>query len=133
MKATLGHIGINVSNENESFDFWKNLLNFLEYTVIPDGNHFDATDGRTYLCVQVTKPVHQEPKFHRKRTGLSHIAFQVQSAELVDHFVTDFLEPHGIAPLYGGAMTPPGYPTGYYAVYFEDPDRIKVEVVYEQR
>ncbi len=90
-----------------------------------------ATDGRTYLCVQVTKPGHQEPKFHRKRTGLSHIAFQVQSAELVDQFVSEFLEPHGIAPLYRGAMTPAGYPAGYYAVYFEDPDRIKVEVVHE--
>jgi catechol 2,3-dioxygenase-like lactoylglutathione lyase family enzyme len=55
MKATLGHIGINVSNENESFDFWKNLLGILEFTIFPDGNHFDATDRRTYLCVQVTK------------------------------------------------------------------------------
>jgi catechol 2,3-dioxygenase-like lactoylglutathione lyase family enzyme len=133
MKATLSHVGINVSNENESFDFWKSLLVFLEFTIFPDGNHFDATDGQTYLCVQVTKPGHQEPKFHRKRTGLSHLAFHVQSAELVDQFVTDFLEPHGIAPLYGGAQTPTGYPAGYYAVYFEDPDRIKVEVVYEKR
>jgi catechol 2,3-dioxygenase-like lactoylglutathione lyase family enzyme len=133
MKATLGHIGINVADDNESFDFWKSLLSFLEFKIFPDGNHFDATDGHMYLCVQVTKPGHQEPKFHRKRTGLGHVAFLVQSAELVDSFVTDFLQPHGIAPLYGGAMTPAGYPDGYYAVYFEDPARIKVEVVYEKR
>jgi catechol 2,3-dioxygenase-like lactoylglutathione lyase family enzyme len=132
MKATLGHIGINVSNEHQSFDFWKALLNFLEFTIFPDGNHFDATDGHTYLCVQVTKPGHQEPKFHRKRTGLGHIAFRVESADKVDQFVTEFLNAHGIVPLYGGAMTPEGYPDGYYAVYFEDPDRIKVEVVYEK-
>lgn len=128
MKAVVGHIGINVSNDAASFDFWKALLSFLEFQITPDGNHFDATDGRTYLCVQVTKPGHEVPAFHRKRTGLSHIALRVGSAEMVDEFVRTFLEPRGIVPLYGGAMTPSGYPDGYYAVYFEDPDRLKVEV-----
>lgn len=128
----IGHIGINVSNDNESFDFWKDLLGFFEFVIFPDGNHFDATDGHTYLCVQVTKPGHQEPKFHRKRTGLGHIAFRVDSPDLVDRFVTDFLVPRSLVSLYGGAQTPEGYPDGYYAVYFEDPDRIKVEVVFER-
>lgn len=132
MKATIGHIGINVSNDAESFDFWKNLLGFLEFAIFPDGNHFDATDGHTYLCVQVTKPGHEEPKFHRKRTGLSHIAFLVDSPDSVDQFVTDFLVPRSLVPLYGGAHSPEGYPDGYYAVYFEDPDRMKIEVVYER-
>jgi catechol 2,3-dioxygenase-like lactoylglutathione lyase family enzyme len=88
---------------------------------------------QTSDLVRVAKPGHLEPKFHRKRTGLGHIAFLVESAEMVDQFVKDFLVPHGIEPLYRGAMTPTGYPPGYYAVYFEDPDRIKVEVVYEKR
>ncbi len=128
MKAIVGHIGINVSNDAESFDFWKALLSFFEFHITPDGNHFDASDGRTYLCVQVTKPGYEIPAFHRKRTGLSHLALRVQSAEAVDEFVTTFLQPRGITPLYGGPMTPAGYPDGYYAVYFEDPDRLKVEV-----
>ena len=131
MKAVVGHIGINLSNEAESLDLWKGLLEFLEFRVVPDGNHFDATDGRTYLCVQVTKPGHQAPTYHRKRTGLGHIALRVESPEMVDDFVTGFLVPRGIAPLYGGAMKPAGYPDRYYAVYFEDPDRLKVEVYFE--
>jgi catechol 2,3-dioxygenase-like lactoylglutathione lyase family enzyme len=132
MKAIVGHIGINVSNDQESFRFWKSLLVFLDFQIMPDGNHFDAADGRTYLCVQVTKPGYEAPLFHRKRTGLSHLAFRVESAAMVDEFVTTFLEPRAIAPLYGGAQTPAGYPAGYYAVYFEDPDRIKVEVYWER-
>jgi catechol 2,3-dioxygenase-like lactoylglutathione lyase family enzyme len=131
MKAIVGHIGINVSNDAESFDFWKSLLEFFEFQITPDGNHFDASDGHTYLCVQVTKPGYELPVFHRKRTGLNHIALRVASAEMVDEFVTAFLEPRGITPLYGGAMTPAGYPAGYYSVYFEDPNRLKVEVHYE--
>lgn len=131
MKAIVGHIGINVANEAASFVFWKSLFTFLEFQISPDGNRFDASDGRTYLCVQVTKPEYETPTFHRKRTGLSHIALRVGSAAMVDEFVATFLEPRGIAPLYGGAMTPTGYPDQYYAVYFEDPDRIKVEVYFE--
>ena len=103
MRAVVGHIGINLSNEGESFDFWKGLLTFLEFDIIPDGNHFDATDARTYLCVQVTKPGHETPAYHRKRTGLSHLALRVETSEMVDEFVARFLEPQGIEPLYGGA------------------------------
>ena len=131
MKSTLGHVGINLSSENEPFAFWKDLLTFLDFEIQPDGNHFDATDGQTSLCVQVTKPEYQKPNFHRKRTGLGHIAFRVASADMVDAFAKDFLKSRQIETLYGGAKAYPGYTPGYYAVYFEDPDRIKVEVVYE--
>ena len=131
MKAVVGHIGINLSNDGESFDFWKGLLTFLEFDIIPDGNHFDATDGRTYLCVQVTNPGHETPAYHRKRTGLNHLALRVKTSEKVDEFVASFLQPRGIEPLYGGALQPTGYPDAYYAVYFEDPDRLKIEVYAE--
>lgn len=131
MKSAVGHIGINLSSEDEPFVLWKDLLTFLEFEIQPDGNHFDATDGHTSLCVQVTKPGYQDQGFHRKRTGLGHIAFRVDSAELVDAFVTEFLKPRQIEALYGGARAYPEYAPGYYAVYFEDPDRIKVEVVFE--
>lgn len=131
MKSALGHIGINLSSAGEPFVFWKDLLTFLDFEIQPDGNHFDAADGHTSLCVQVTKPDYQKPSFHRKRTGLSHIAFQVGSADMVDAFVNDFLKPRQIETLYGGTKAYPDYTPGYYAVYFEDPDRIKVEVYYE--
>ncbi|MBI2798472.1 VOC family protein [Candidatus Saccharibacteria bacterium] len=130
MKAAIGHIGINLSNSNESFKFWKELLGYLGFKVIPDGDdHFDAIDGRSYLCVSVTDSKYKKNSFHRKQTGLNHIALRVDSAEYVDEFVQGFLEPHNIKPLYGGAKAYPEYVDGYYAVYFEDPDRIKIEVV----
>jgi catechol 2,3-dioxygenase-like lactoylglutathione lyase family enzyme len=130
VKASIGHLGINLSNEETSFPFWQDLLTYLGFTIVPDGDHFDATDGRSYLCVSVTKADQPQP-FHRRRTGLNHIAFQVSSAEEVDRFVTEYLGPRGVAPLYGGAKAYPHYVDGYYAVYFEDPDRIKVEVTYD--
>lgn len=129
MKTTLSHIGINLSDEETSFPFWKDLLGYLEFTIMPDGNHFDADDGHTFLCFSTTKPAYQAPVFHRKHTGLNHIAFDVSSKAMVDQFVNEFLKPRSIPALYGGAKKYP-YTKDYYAVYFEDPDKIKIEIAY---
>lgn len=97
---------------------------------MPDGNHFDANDGHSFLCFTTTKSNYQQPPFHRRRTGLNHVAFGVVSRQMVDTFVEEFIKPRGIKLLYGGAREY-NYAEGYYAVYFEDLDRIKVEVAYE--
>ncbi len=130
MKATIGHIGINVSSA-EAISFWKDLLGFLGFKIIGGKRHFDANDGRSYLCIGITTKKFQSAGFHRRRTGLNHIALWVESAELVNKFISEFLIPRKIPMLYGGAKPYPEYVKGYYAVYLEDPDRIKVEVVYE--
>lgn len=130
MKSKISHIGINLSSEEKSFPLWKELLEYFEFKISPDGNHFDASDGHSFLCFTITKQNYQEPPFHRRHTGLSHIAFSVTTREEVDIFVKKFIEPRNISLLYGGAKEY-DYAEGYYAVYFEDPDRIKIEVVYE--
>jgi catechol 2,3-dioxygenase-like lactoylglutathione lyase family enzyme len=130
MKSTLSHTGINLSNEEKSFSFWQDLLNYLEFELTLDGNHFDASDGHVFLCFSTTKPGYLDPPLHRKHTGLNHVAFSVASRQEVDQFVKEYLEPRTISALYGGAKEY-NYAPGYYAVYFEDPDRIKIEVAYE--
>lgn len=129
MKTTLGHIGINLSNEEKCFPFWQDLLTYLEFKLLLDGNHFDANDGHTFLCFSTTKPGNLDPPFHRRHTGLNHVAFSVASRQEVDEFVKEFLKPRNILALYGGAKEY-NYTPGYYAVYFEDPDRIKIEVAF---
>ena len=132
MKATIGHIGINLSNSKQSFLFWKELLSYLDFQIIEEGNsHFDANDGTSYLCISEVEEKYKANGFHRKRIGLNHIALKVSSPKLVDQFVADFLTPRNIPVLYDGVKAYPEYLEGYYAVYFEDPDRIKVEIVYE--
>ncbi len=131
MKSDIGHIGINLSNSKKSFRFWKDIFYYLGFKVTEDGRHFDASDGRSYFCINVTGNDYKKKGFHRKRTGLNHVAFRVASRKLVDKFVSGFLVPRNIRPLYGGSKMYPEYAKGYYAVYFEDPDRIKIEVAYE--
>lgn len=130
MKATMGHVGINLSSTDNLW-FWKELLQFLEFSIKDDGQHFDAISEGCYFCFNLTGQKYQQDSFHRKHTGLNHIALRVSSPEEVDAFVSRYLGPKGITPLYGGAKPYPEYVEGYYAVFFEDLDRIKVEVVYE--
>ena len=40
------------------------------------------------------------------------------------------MRPRRIAPLYDSPREYPEYRPGYYAVFFEDPDRLKLEVTY---
>lgn len=129
MKTTLSHIGINLSSEEKCFPFWQDLLKYLEFQLTLDGNHFDASDGHTFLCFSTTKPGRGELKFHRKHTGLNHIAFNVDTRKAVDEFTEEYLGIRNIPTLYGGANEY-DYAPGYYAVYFEDPDRIKIEVAF---
>lgn len=73
---------------------------------------------------------YQRSKFHRKRSGLNHICFNAKSKNEVTKFVKEFLRKNRIPLLYGGPKEWPEYRGGYYAVYFEDPDRIKLEFAY---
>jgi catechol 2,3-dioxygenase-like lactoylglutathione lyase family enzyme len=68
--------------------------------------------------------------FHRKDPGVNHVAFRVERREDVDRFHDEFLKARGLPALYGGPRDYPEYREGYYAVFFEDPDRLKLEVVH---
>ena len=70
--------------------------------------------------------------FHRRRVGLNHLAFWAESNEDVDRFHRQFLLPRKIQVLYGGPKKYPDYSPSYYAVYFEDPDRIKLEYLHRE-
>ena len=116
--ATFGtdHVGLNLPPD--SFGFWQEMLRRLGFDIRADGaNHFDAVTGaaHTMLCVTATTDG-RRARYHRKDTGLGHLAFRLHSRAAVDAFVTDFLTPHGIEPLYGGPKEY-DYADGYYAVY----------------
>lgn len=68
-----------------------------------------------------------EPKYHRCRVGLNHLAFHAESKLQVD-LMTEKLMAKGYRVLYRDRHPFAGG-DGHYAVYCEDPDRIKVELV----
>ena len=134
VKGILYHVQINVGDAAVSLPFYRELLAYLEYRAMYDeGGVAGFSDGRSDLWLIGTAPAHGGAGFHRKRTGLNHLAFRVARREEVDRFADEFLRPRGIATLYGTPREFPEYSPGYYAVFFEDPDRVKLEVVHVPR
>ena len=125
MKGTIHHIEINVSSLEKSRQFWGWLLNELGYIVHQQWDMgISYKLDHTYLVFVQTKSKHLFMDYHRGRTGLNHIAFHVDSVEELNKVTKQLKEKH-IAILY-----PEKYPSDkHHAVYFEDPDRVKVEIV----
>lgn len=132
MKAPLYHIQLNVTDAKKSIPFYKDFLGHLGFgTVIDEGDEYlGISDGHTDLWIIETKERYRANKFHRKNTGINHLAFRVFAREDVERFLDEFLKPRSISTLYETPKEFPEYHKGYYAVFFEDPDRIKLEVVY---
>lgn len=131
---SLAHIEINVSNLQKSKEFYLKTLTPLNWTMVCDSDDSVGFKGKdnTHLFLVQTADSFISTIFHRKYTGLNHIAFRVESKEEVEEF-SDFLKNNKIASLY--TDKPKDYSEEYnmeeyYAVYFEDPNRIKLEVVF---
>ena len=82
-----------------------------------------------FWIMQTEEPFRRQP-FHRKNSGINHLAFRVENKGTVDMFHHDFLQANDIPTLYDTPKAFPEYHKGYYAVFFEDPDRMKLEVAY---
>lgn len=124
----LHHVEIYVSDLRRSRPFWAWFLGELGYEVHQEweqGVSFRL--GPTYLVFVQTAPKHLDPPYHRCRTGLNHLAFHAPSREAVDRMTLKLRE-RGQTILYEDRHPHAGGPD-HYAVFFEDPDRIKVEFV----
>lgn len=127
-KGLLHHLEIYVSDLERSAEFWGWFLEELGY------NTFQKWDGGqswrlgdTYIVFVQTEDRFLDISYHRCRVGLNHLAFQAASREHVDD-MTNKLKAIGITILYS-EKHPFAGGDDHYAVYFEDPDRIKVELV----
>jgi catechol 2,3-dioxygenase-like lactoylglutathione lyase family enzyme len=131
VKASVYHVQLNVADAGVSVPFYRELLGFLEYRVmVGTDDLLGMSNGTTDVWIVQTPTDRVIKGFHRKDPGLNHIAFRVGRREDVETFAGEFLGPHGIVPLYGGPRDYPEYRPGYYAVFFEDPDRLKLEVAH---
>jgi catechol 2,3-dioxygenase-like lactoylglutathione lyase family enzyme len=122
------HIELYVSDLERSMRFWTPFMALLGYT--PDrwsgGVNYLRGDDDAYLCLLPAPSEHLAAGYHRKRVGLNHLAFRAESRAQVDR-VADWVRASGHVLLYADRHPYAGGPD-YYAVFCEDPDRIKLEV-----
>ncbi len=124
----LSHIDLNVSDYVKSIKFYDTILIPLGWKRLVCQKTFTTyCDGFMKICICPTEEKYVTIGFHRKRTGLNHIAFYASSKDEVDNLYHNVLIKNNIDCLY---EKKPDGDESYYAVFFEDPDRIKLEVVY---
>lgn len=127
MRGKLHHVEIYVKDLQTTIDFWDWLLKNLDYEVYQrweEGISYIFED--TYLVFVQCQEKYLDVSYHRCRPGLNHLAFHGGSRAFVDE-MTVKLKEKGIKILYEDQHPYAGGPD-YYAVFFEDPDRMKVEI-----
>ncbi|MCM2676986.1 VOC family protein [Alkalicoccobacillus plakortidis] len=122
------HIELYVSDLKRSTDFWGWLLvelGYQQYQKWDEGISWKS--GHCYIVFVQVEQRFIDAGYHRKRIGLNHLAFWGESKEHVDK-LTEQLKQRSVSILYTKSHPYAGGEQ-HYAVYFEDPDRMKVEVV----
>lgn len=127
-KGLIHHIELYVSNLKTSTKFWGWYLEELGYRSFQKWESGQSwKKGDTYIVFVQAEERCLDVTYHRCRVGLNHLAFYADSRQHVDD-MTEKLKNKGIAILYK-KQHPFAGGDDHYAVYFEDPDRIKVELV----
>jgi catechol 2,3-dioxygenase-like lactoylglutathione lyase family enzyme len=116
----IDHISIRVSDYEKSKDFYGKLFEFLGFDISDEyPNTIGWTNGHTRYWIAPA----EGNKTHRiGDVGLHHYAFELRSRRDVDA-LQGFLEGQGTR-----IVDPAGeYYEDYYAVFFLDPDGLKLE------
>jgi catechol 2,3-dioxygenase-like lactoylglutathione lyase family enzyme len=116
----IDHISIRVSNYEKSKAFYSKLFEFLGFEISDEyPSTIGWTNGKTRYWIA---PAEGRQKYKIGDAGLHHYAFQLRSRRDVDA-LQGFLEKQGVR------IVDPAdeYYEDYYAVFFLDPDGIKLE------
>ncbi len=128
------HLDLNVLDLARSEAFYREVLGRLGFREFDRGPGWVSLgEGSFYVTLVQTSEAFTGRGFHRKAAGVNHLAFPAPDQASVDGFHR-FLVERGVPVLYGGPMDmADGDGDGdgpNYAVFFEDPDRLKLEYVY---
>jgi len=132
MKATLGHIQINIQDFERNAELYRKLCNYLEWNIIHDADNFLGAMMGTDTSIWFSQAPLKENN-NRDSDGLNHIGIHVKSRQDVDTFSLEFMKPNNLKALFETPrareeMMSEG--SDYYQVMFELPGAILLEVVY---
>lgn len=131
--GALHHLDLSVADPERSRAFYDLVLGALGYEVVTtyeDGSVDYGLGGRLYPSIGVVRAAPElKDREHRKGApGFHHLALRVAERADVDR-LHDLLVANAI-PVLDAPAAYPQYGEGYYAVFFLDPDGLKLEVVF---
>jgi catechol 2,3-dioxygenase-like lactoylglutathione lyase family enzyme len=119
----IDHLAIRVSDYERSKDFYGRLFSFLGFEI--SDQYEDAigwTNGKTRFWIGPADAKGRKRKYRLGDVGFHHYAFQLRSRKDVDE-LQRFLQELGATIVDPAAE----YYDDYYAVFFLDPDGLKLE------
>lgn len=117
------HLSIRVSNFKKSKAFYSKLFSFLGFKVLD--KYYDAigwTNGKTRFWISTADAEAKKHKYRIGDVGYHHYAFELRNRKDVD-------ELYSVLQKLGATIVDPPdeYYEDYYAVFFLDPDGLKLE------
>lgn len=121
------HIELYVSDLEKTKIFYSWLLPQLGFYIYQEWEQgFSFKKDEFYLVFVQTQEKYLEHGYHRCHIGLNHLAFSCSSKIKIDN-MRQQLQNKNIPLLYDEKYPYAGG-ANYYALFFEDPDRIKIEI-----
>lgn len=120
----IDHLVLSVSDFARSKEFYDKLLRFLGFKRKYDYDDMTGwSNGKTLFWIAAADAQGRKRKYRKGDVGFHHYAFELSSRKDVDQLGA-FLEENKMT-----VLDPPGeyYDRNYYAVYFTDPDGMKLE------
>jgi catechol 2,3-dioxygenase-like lactoylglutathione lyase family enzyme len=120
----IDHLVLSVGDFARSKAFYDKLLGFLGFKLKYDYAEMSGwSNGRTLFWIAAADAQGRKRKYRKGDIGFHHYAFELASRGDVDKLGA-FLDENGMT-----VIDPPGeyYGRDYYAVYFTDPDGMKLE------
>jgi catechol 2,3-dioxygenase-like lactoylglutathione lyase family enzyme len=120
----IDHLVISVADFEASKSFYAPLMEFLGFGVEAEyrGSMMGWANGKTLFWIAAADAEGRKHKYRKGDVGFHHYAFRLRSRKDVDALQA-FLEQQGAA-----IVDPAGeYYDDYYAVFFLDPDGMKLE------
>ena len=132
MRGLVHHIDLTVADKARSRPFYDAVLGFLGYRRSADDDNGSDWDriGEPFHSIGILKARGDgaERTHNRYSPGLHHLAWTSDSREDVDRLHTLLLEIG--ATILDAPADYPRYGPTYYAVFFADPDGLKLEFVF---
>jgi catechol 2,3-dioxygenase-like lactoylglutathione lyase family enzyme len=120
----IDHLVLSVGDFPRSKEFYDKLLRFLGFKLKYDyADMAGWSNGKTLFWIAAADSNGKKHRYRKGDIGFHHYAFELSSRNDVDELGA-FLEKNGMT-----VVDPPGeyYDSKYYAVYFTDPDGMKLE------
>jgi glyoxylase I family protein len=131
--GSMNHLRLTVTDIPRAERFYNPLLGFMGYQLVEESESRLAWAAMTqagalqWVIVSVANGPNSTRPHDRYSPGLHHFAWAADSREEVDRLHSILLE-NGATVLDGPAEY--SYEPGYYAVFFADPDGLKLEFVH---